>query len=287
MKKVLFVVALVVLGSGCHALDHSRAARHMKQGMSSYQAGKSTIALRDFSAAMEADPTFADPPYYMGLLYHQKLEQPDEAVKYYGIANEREPNNPQILYGLGSAYTDLKQFSQAEKAFADAVHVKPDFARAWFRLGNARLEQKDFSGAVDAFSSSIEADPTMMMSPDDPGGAAYHSLANLYEDFGLSQKALAVYEDAVHTNPKSIRLKVGLGVAALGAGEFEKAERSFADALEREPANGFALFNRGIALKELGRTDAAVRSFEDFVSFGGASKEQTRAAKTFIRQLKR
>lgn len=286
LSKILMTLLIATTLMGCRAINHAKAARELKEGMVAYQSGKSGLAVQKFNSAAEMDKDYAEPPYYLGQLYHQSMNEPEKAIPFYKMANDRAPENPQILYALGAALADANQVNEAVSALEKSVELKPDFARAWFRLGNAKLARKDYAGAVDAYMSSIKADPEMLMSNDDPGGNAFHALGSLYQDFDFNDKALKVYEEGLRANPNSVRLMVGVGGAALLNRDYEKAERAFADALEKEPGNSFALFNRGVALMGLDRKDAAARSFETFVKSGAGSPEQTAAANVFVRQLK-
>lgn len=60
---------------------------------------------------------------------------------------EDEPDNELILFSLGKAYLDEKNFPQAEKAFQSLTDKFPDYALAWSYLARCKLQNGDREGA--------------------------------------------------------------------------------------------------------------------------------------------
>lgn len=57
-----------------------------------------------------------------------------------------------ILWWLGWARLDQKQYDKAEEAFAGAVKKWPQYFNAWFFIGIARYSRQNFDGAIAAMS---------------------------------------------------------------------------------------------------------------------------------------
>lgn len=280
--------------AGCESMDRAEAVRTMNSGLEALELGHTVDAVRYLKEAQATDPTYAEPAYYLGQIYHMKLTELDNAERYYREARDRDPENPQIAYRLGSVLADLNNHPEAETAFQVAVDKDPKFAKAWFRLGLAQEQQLKYAEAVDAYMKSIESNARMRMDEVDPGGAAYHALGDIYIRFGFYDKALQVYENGIENNDidarpmKPARLFQGKGVALLKAKKFDEAATEFQKALELDASMYTAIFNLAVANMAMNKTEQAVAGFQQFTERADASKDEARivAAEGFIQQIK-
>jgi len=269
-------------------MDRAEAVSEMNKGLEALEGGRTLDAVRHLKEASTIDPEFAEPPYYLGQIYHRKLSEPDSAEQNYREAMSRDETNPQFAYQLGTILQEQNKHSDAIAYLKKATEAKPDFAKAWFRLGLSFDFEKDYSSAIDAYSKSIHANARMRMDKEDKGGAAYHALGDLYNRFGFYDHALKVYSNALENNPDVPRLLSGEGVAQLKLKRFPEAEASFTKALEIDPSQTTAIFNRGVAYMAEGATDKAVQGFEEFVSRADSERDEARivAAQGFIQQIR-
>jgi len=203
-------------------MDRAEAVSEMNKGLEALEGGRTLDAVRHLKEASTIDPEFAEPPYYLGQIYHRKLSEPDSAEQNYREAMSRDETNPQFAYQLGTILQEQNKHSDAIAYLKKATEAKPDFAKAWFRLGLSFDFEKDYSSAIDAYSKSIHANARMRMDKEDKGGAAYHALGDLYNRFGFYDHALKVYSNALENNPDVPRLLSGEGVAQLKLKRFPK-----------------------------------------------------------------
>jgi superkiller protein 3 len=290
LRVVGTLVALVALMSivGCESMDRAESIRTMNKGLEAYQLGNTIEAVGLLKQAGQTDPSYAEPPYYLGQLYHMKLDEPDNAMHYYREALTRDEENPQIAYRLGTVMSEQGKWEEAQTYLSKATVAKPDFAKAWFRLGLAHNAERQYPEAVEAYMKSIESNARMKMDEEDDGGAAYHALGDLYIRFELFDKAIQVYENALENNEDVPRLRMGLGVAQLNAEKYAEAESNFSKALELDGSMSTAVFNRGVAFMQLGRTEDAVKAFQEYSDRANPEKEsaQITAAQGFVQQIK-
>lgn len=274
--------------SGCHSMDRAEAVSEMNKGLEALEGGRTLDAVRHLKEASTIDPKFAEPPYYLGQIYHRKLSEVDNAEQNYREAINRDEANPQIAYQLGTILQEQNKNSDAIAFLKKATDAKPDFAKAWFRLGLSYEAEKTYMDAIDAYTKSIQANARMKMDKEDKGGAAYHALGDLYNRFGFFDQALKVYENALENNPDVPRLLSGQGVAQLKLKRFGEAEASFTKALEIDPSQTTAIFNRAVAYMAGGATEKAVVGFEDFVTRADYERDAARiaAAQGFILQIR-
>jgi superkiller protein 3 len=263
--------------TGCNQ-DRAIAVRTMNQALEENKTGRSGEAIELLKQASKTDGTFGDPPYYLGMLYHQRQGNLKEAEAAFKQAIERDPENAQFYYKLGSVQAELGSHEDAIGSLRKAVELKPDFARAWLRLGRSQVANKAYRDAVDSLMASIKADPQLKVGKDDPGGLAYLDLGDLYLRFDFDERALRVYEDGIRHNPDVARMHQGKGIALLKLKRAAEAESAFVRASELDPGLESAFFNMAVAQKEQGKYDAARKSINNFLNIDRTQDANRRAA---------
>lgn len=272
----LVMMSLVgTLGAGCNQ-DRAVATQWMNDGLGELKSGRTQDATKKLEEATMKDPTYADPPYYLAQIYHQKYQQLDDAERYYAEALKRDPTNAQFHYRYGTILAELGKHSEAVDELQDAVKDNPTFAKAWFRLGVSQIELKQYVAGVESLSRSIQEDARLRVGEDDVGGGAYHALGDLYLRFYFYDKALKVYSNGIENNPQVARLYRGQGVAQLKLKRYADAESSFAKAIDIDRGSATAYFNLAIAQREQGKLKEALSSLEKFLSKADPSVDQVR-----------
>lgn len=275
----LALVVVLALGAmtGCNQ-DRAIATQRMNEGLGELRAGRTADAVKKLEEATMKDPTYADPPYYLAQVYHQKYEQVDDAIRYYGMALERAPGNPQFHYRYGTVLAAKGRHNEAIGEFQSAVGAHEKFPKAWFRLGLSQLALNQYVDGVSSLTKSIQLDARMRIGHEDPGGAAYHALGDLYLRFGFYDKALKVYENGILNNPDVAQLYRGRGVAQLKLKRFPDAEASFKKAIEMDPGSAPSYFNLALAQREQKQYKAALESIERFLLKADPVDDQVRMA---------
>lgn len=271
---------LVVLGfvvAGCDQ-DRAIAVQRLNEGLKAYEQGQTVKAVEKMKEAAQADADFAKPHYQAAQLYEMDLNEPAEAEQHYRQALDIEPDNSEFSYGLGRVLAAQDDYAGAVKAFQKTIDADEKHAKAWFRLGLAQRALGEHAKAVESFMESIKANARLKMDEDDPGGAHYHALADLYVQFGFFDKALEVYENGIQNNSESPRLFQGRGVAQLELERFSDAAESFEKALELDSTAATAFFNLAVAHEKLDRPKAAMEALQKFQDYAERSKNQARIA---------
>lgn len=125
VQAALAVLLLAALPAG-PARAASSAADNVAQGVAAWEAGGHAPALAAFLAA-----------------------------------RARDPDNPAILYDIGTAYYRLDAFDRAEAAFdrAAAGAPPPLAARARYNQGNAAYRRGDADAAIRCYEAALALDP--------------------------------------------------------------------------------------------------------------------------------
>lgn len=265
-KLALPLLALVLLLAAACGQERSIAVNHLNNGIKNFQNGQTMAAIKELKLASDSDPTYAEPSLYLGDIYHQEMDELGLAEQSYREALKRDAENIDTSYKLGSVLYDQEKFSEAASLFEQVVTKDATYAKAWFRLGLSQQAQAEYPEAVDSYMKSIQANPRMKMDKNDPGGAAYHALGDLYARFGFYDKSLAVYENGIVNNKKSAQLYAGRGVAEQKLKRPSDAEDSFEEALELDPNNVAATFNMAVVKHALGEKDDAIEVLESYLN---------------------
>src|SRR5699024_5650901 len=137
----------------------------------------------------------------------------------------------------------------------------------------------------DSYMKSIQVNPRMKIAQDDPGGAAYHALGDLYARFSFYDKSLAVYKNGVVNNKGAAQLYAGKGVAELNLKRLSDAETSFEKALELDPKNVAATFNLAVVRNELGEQDGAMQVLKAYLD-SAVDPARRQAAQGMLQKLR-
>lgn len=271
------VMLLAVSLSGC-GQERAIATTAMNDGLNELKSGAASSAVKKLEEAAAADLTYADPHYYLGQIYQQKFEQFDDAERHFGKALERDPENPQFHYRYGTVLAQLGRHGDAITEFQSAVEKHEYFPKAWFRMGLSQLALNQYTDGVSSLTQSIKQDARMRIGAEDLGGAAFHTLGDLYLRFGFYDKALQVYENGILNNPDSAQLYRGQGFAQLKLGRSGDAVKSLEAALQKEPGQATAYFNLALAQREQKMYKEALDNLTRFLSKADPQTDTNRIA---------
>ncbi len=283
----IVVVVLGLLIGGCDR-ERAHATRKLNEGLKAYERGGSSEAVELLERAAEIDADFAKPHYQAAQIYEMKLEKLDEAENHYRQAVQLDAENTEYTYALARVLAAQADYEDAVRYFRKTTSLDESHAKAWFRLGETQRTVGEHADAVDSYMRAIEANPRLRMDDEDPGGAHYHALADLYVEFGFQDKALKVYENGLANNPKAPRLYLGRGIAQLRLERYEQAAESFDKALEIDEAHGSALYNLAVARDKMGASGEAIEALERYLKVADRRGNRARiaAAQGLMNKLK-
>lgn len=69
---------------------------------------------------------------------------------------ERDPDNPMVLYSLGSELYKEQNYNEAKKYLVQAIQVKPDYSVAYRTLGRTLYELHEDAEASRVFAEGRE-----------------------------------------------------------------------------------------------------------------------------------
>lgn len=224
------------------ALAGTPAAVSQERAWAFFQTGDLKTAEREFAATLRAAPGFYPAETALGDL---ELARNDAkaALPHFERALEQSPQHgyAPALVGRAESLLALGREGDALAAFEAAAAADPSqpelarrvevlrFRGAEQRLARAREAARAgrIDEALQAYTAAIAA------SPDSP--FLYRELAAVERQKGNQDAALADYRKAVELDPGDAKSLVQIGDLLEAGGEYEAAEKAYADALAIEP----------------------------------------------------
>lgn len=146
-----------------------------------------------------------------------------DAVSMLESLNRSAPNNPNVLYNLGIAYSELGQQDEAIIRLKKAVQLSPGYAHAWVGIGNAYYRLRKMDHALEAFQKAVDADPN--------DGYTRRNLGGILMGFNRTTEALEHLRKALELMPDDAQSIFGLASALEDIGTEESLDE--ADGLHR------------------------------------------------------
>lgn len=174
-------------------------------------------------------------------------------------ANKLDPDNPEIIYNLGTAYMGKKRPDLAEPILQRAIMLKPNYSMARNDLGVVYLDLKRWDNAIQEFK--IVKDDLFYENSDN----AAINLGLAYLGKGEYPKALEELRAVAVMNPRNPVVRLSLGRVMFAMGKSEEAITEYYKALGIYRDYGAAFYYLGQAHLKLNAIDAARAAFKEAV----------------------
>jgi Tfp pilus assembly protein PilF len=160
-------------------------------------------ALSDYTAAIEADPSYADAYFYRGDLL-MKLGKIEEGSADHQQAIQLDPNPVKVLFHQGRTQANLGDPAAAIAKFTQVIRLDSTFAQAYYARGERYAEQGDMQAAIRDYTEFIEAQPDLpegyaqrgrayiQLDDIDAAIADWEMAGALYQQLGLMQENDAI-----------------------------------------------------------------------------------------------
>jgi tetratricopeptide (TPR) repeat protein len=116
-----------------------------------------------------------------------------EAIAHYEAALKLEPNNAEVLNGLGICYAMSGDMPNAAKQFTEALRINPNDAAAHGNLANALSAQNKIDEAIPHYMAALKNNTNDYQ--------AHFNLALSMSRVGRKDEAIAHYQEALRINP--------------------------------------------------------------------------------------
>lgn len=189
---------------------------------------KALVSVDDEEIQVLTLPADSNPlDFVMTMLQSGRIK---DAVPYLESMGKSDPNNVQVLYNLGIAYSELGQFDEAIIRLKRAVLLNPQHAHAWTGIGVAYQRMGKRELALEPMQKAVEADPT--------DGYGRRNLGAMLLGLRRYDDALAHLREARKALPHDAQTIFGLAAAleAVGGdGNVVEADELYQVVIQRWP----------------------------------------------------
>lgn len=188
--------------------------------------------------------------------------------------------NLEVLLGNGNAKKE--EWAQVERDLMQLINVAPDFPKAQFLLGIFYMRTDQSGLAVNMLRRSIETGAL--------GPAPWLNLAVSYKIEHNDEEAAKAYKKALelakadpdeHQNEHMTHAYHGLAGLHINAGSPNMCIHWSDKALAINPNDRFALWNKGLALLELGEWEEGFKIYDEAGFVATSTKPMERKLKTY------
>ena len=123
------------------------------------KAGRPDLAIKNYRAALADAPRHIKALTSLAILLLEQETSRDEGLRLLQQALAQEPNNANIHFNLGVAFTAMGNLPQAIEHSLQAIRLKPDYAKAYNNLGSQYFKQGRPDLAVENFRKAVQLEP--------------------------------------------------------------------------------------------------------------------------------
>lgn len=177
----------------------------------------------------------------------QKDGNQEEAIRYFDMALEFEPNNSELLYDKAISFQMLSRFDDAVEYYNKSLKIDRDNFGAFINKGLC-LSSPNVNRQEDAL---LCFDQALVLAPNDPGALSLRGYA--LDSIGRYREAIDCFDKVLETQPKEINILINKGLALSHLGKYDEAIAYFDTVLDYEPDNFFAMQLKQEAYKSMKR----------------------------------
>jgi tetratricopeptide (TPR) repeat protein len=199
-------------------------------------------------------------------------------------ASKLDPNDPELLSGLGQVMLKMDRYAEAAQYCKAAIRAYPSRCEDWLNAGLALYGLGQVKEAEEHLRKAMEFDPQW--------APAYSQMGRILAETGRIDEAIATYKQAIKLDPMLQECHFNIAVLYMRQGDFqsaavelrkkiaieadydawsnlggcmvamkrlEDAEKAYMEAIKLAPGNAMGYYNLGVVMASMGRTDEAIR----------------------------
>ncbi len=247
MSAVLFLFA-----AKCLALPQASSSIDLKAA-NDFQEGRVADAESALEAELRAHPQDLSALSLMAVILDSQRKY-SEAEEFYRRALQIAPGSPVILNNLGNHYLATGNPKKAEESFRRAVAIDAHHVNANLQLADMSVQRKDGAEALACLSrlaATAQSQPVAQLLK-----------AQAVVLMGNCKSAMPVLNALEEKTVQDPHFSFSIGLGYAQCQEYDRAEKSFSEALRADPSNFGVLYNLGVAARRAGHLDRAQQVFE-------------------------
>lgn len=185
---------------------------------------------------------------------HQTGKISDAILSYKKLLQEHT-NNQKLLFLLGTAYCQTKEFEKAIDTLEKLLTINKDYAEAYNSLGNVYISLKNYPEAIEILKHATKLKPGSII--------AWNNLGIAYQRNQQIQQAIKAFHKALKINSKSIDTLYNLGICYLKSFRNYDAITCFESILSLQPKHIEAMYSLGKSYFQNDDYKKAIKIFEN------------------------
>jgi len=206
------------------------AYEYFVKGQESFESYYFDDARAAFEKAVEKDPSFALPHFYLTRVYSNLADAPRAAKameQFKKLSKVNPGQGKDALYVKALSALVEKDTEGYIRGLQEIIKADPDDKRAHADLGWIYRNGQKFPEAVVEYEKALAIDPNF--------GYALNLLAYTYANMGQTEKAIKTFDRYAAANPGEANPLDSVGDLYFQTGEFEKARNKYQQALAMRP----------------------------------------------------
>ncbi len=242
---------------------------------------------RRFQAVQQADPSFAEADYNLGVLAERQGKR-DQALALYRSALQKKPSLKPAAEGLarltraqGDLPSAIAQWSDIARAFPDDAESRSQLAELYRLAGDHDRSQEMSRQALIRDPKNLDAYKTLLRSNLDRKQFAmaelvgvralkisttdpdlYLAIGDVQMAKGAPDKAAVQYQKALEANGSFVPARLALARLALRDEDFAAAEKHLSRAVTDGGGSAEVHLDLGVAYRGLGQPDKALAEYD-------------------------
>ncbi len=235
-----------------------------------------TLAIDQYRAALQADPTNPEPCRALAELYYHtsRLKEAGETLVEF---SRKRPLDSSMSLLLGKVYARTGRYAEAEILLRQVVARVPGNLEAADALALLLEFEKKYDEAIAAYAAVLE---------DDTDSPYVHNRIGTLQLLARRYKeAIGELLRAQALDPSDTRGILPLAQAYEGAGDAKSALESYEGLIQKEPANLEARFHRARLQQKEGNPAQALKGYQEIIDLAtgrGAVTEREAAILTLV-----
>ena len=186
-----------------------------------------------------------------------KLNEPEEAVKYAGIANSLAGDDYIFDFVIGTAYMKIKEFAKSIEPFERALAKSPNNIGIYNSLGTAYMATNRSDDAVKCYQKALE------LAPDNP--MSYYNLGSAYQIQQNHEQACQYFKQAIKLDNEDEGFKVAYAMSLVKLQKYEEAADIYKKLLVQHPEKDNYKYNLVTCYEGMGEFQTAISILETIV----------------------
>jgi tetratricopeptide (TPR) repeat protein len=173
----------------------------------------------------------------------------NEAIVILEQITASSPNNSEALDYLGICYTGIGRIEEAKSIFNSIIENDKDYEYVYIHFANLMEKQGDIGNAISVLHKGKEqaSEPLPFL----------ERMARIYQEYGMQEKALECYEEAVNIDPDNYEARFSKILVLSDLARYEKALDELKQLETDYPVSSEIMGTKAGLLERIGQHDEA------------------------------